>query len=210
MRAHRAEGRWFAVGVPDPIVGGGECHRVSKKGIRITRGISRMLGIVAVGLAVAGMMGVAAPIAVADQSEIADGNVFRISSLAEGNPPIGVFPILPAVQPVRARAPISEWKVVKVGQDRYRLSVGRYPHTGVAENKVIASIHPEQEREWVITHREVQNAFTIALADQPQLGWTLPTDQGESPAIMISPIISTRSMPPQFMPHQLWKFERVE
>ena len=53
-----------------------------------------------------------------------------------------------------------QWKFEKVGDHRYRLSVAGYPHTGVLEDKVIASLDPKHETEWDIVRHEYQNAYT--------------------------------------------------
>ncbi|KIK18180.1 hypothetical protein PISMIDRAFT_684473 [Pisolithus microcarpus 441] len=62
---------------------------------------------------------------------------------------------------------------------------------------------------WIIVYREDHEAYTIERRGGP-IGWTAPKSEEPEPRqIVLSPLISTDSLPPQFLPFQLFKFERV-
>ncbi|KAI9458232.1 hypothetical protein HD554DRAFT_2042147 [Boletus coccyginus] len=135
-----------------------------------------------------------------------DSGKYKIVSLSRGDP-LGVGLILPAWQTVSVNGPVHDWTLHKVGDHKYKLSVGGYGYTGVLDGKVIASIHPEHAAEWEITHHERQNAFTIALAKKHHLGWTVPTNLGDG-KVGIQLIIIGPSEPPTFLTSQLFLIEK--
>ncbi|KAH0826118.1 hypothetical protein J3R83DRAFT_11622 [Lanmaoa asiatica] len=132
---------------------------------------------------------------------------FKIISLTEGNPPIGIDYTKPAFQNVRPGGPVQQWAFRKVGPKKYRLSIGGYRFTGVHHDKVTASINHEDDVEWEFIYRKHQQAYTIALAADPQRGWTIVPEGHE---IAIRPIIETHSLPPRFVPTQLFRFEPMD
>ncbi|KAF8452033.1 hypothetical protein L210DRAFT_3755280 [Boletus edulis BED1] len=135
---------------------------------------------------------------------------FRVVSLIDdSNPPVGINFIRPTVQSVYLNARVTTWAVGQEGDNTYRLSVGGYPYTGVAVNSVIASLHPEQDMEWIATYRERQDAYTISPIKNAIVGWTVANDDPNS-KITLRPIISGRSLPPHFVPTQLFRFEAVD
>ena len=52
-----------------------------------------------------------------------------------------------------------QWTIRKEG-DTFRLSIGGYPFTGIHDDKVIVSINPEENVEWIATRREFHDAYT--------------------------------------------------
>jgi hypothetical protein len=137
--------------------------------------------------------------------------VFKIVSLMEGNPPVGVNLTLPGLQTVYINAPVRTWVVRKEGKSTYRLSVGGYPYTGIGGDKVIASIHAEQNVEWRATYQVRQDAYTITSVDNTSRGWTVPFDSApDSHAVIeIKLIIVQPSEPPNFSTAQLFRFEPI-
>ncbi|KAI6014110.1 hypothetical protein PISMIDRAFT_196896 [Pisolithus microcarpus 441] len=76
------------------------------------------------------------------------------------------------------------------------------------EDRVFA-FADEPAEVWIIVYREYHKAYTIERRGGP-VGWTAPESEEPEPRqIVLSPIISTKSLPPQFLPSQLFKFERV-
>jgi len=143
-------------------------------------------------------------------TDILDSGSFKIISLAHENSPIGVDLTKLPTQIVRVNGPAQNWEFHKVAPHRYRLSIGGYRFTGVRDDKVIASINPEHEAEWEVTHQEHRNAYTIALASEHHLGWTVPINLAEGHQVELKPIRETRSIPPQFSPIQLFLITRHE
>ncbi|KAI9458231.1 hypothetical protein HD554DRAFT_2140283 [Boletus coccyginus] len=137
-----------------------------------------------------------------------DSGTFKIVSLSQGDPPIGVNYTKPAWQTVSVNGPVQDWTIHKTGDHKYRLSIGGYGHTGVQNGKVTASIYPEHEAEWKITHHVHHNAFTIALAEKPHLGWTVPTNLEGGHGVEIKTITSSHSVPPHFSPRQLFSIKK--
>jgi len=135
---------------------------------------------------------------------------FKIMSLTEGNPPLSINLILPSYQDVYLNGPVKTWNVRSEGNDVYLLSVGGYPFTGIVDGVVIASIHPEQNVKWRVTYREANDAYTIEPADSVGSGFTVDHIGGGNPRIIITPIMSTKSLPPRYFPTQLFRFERAE
>ena len=52
-----------------------------------------------------------------------------------------------------------QWTIKQEG-DTYRLSIGGYPFTGINDDKVIVSLDPEENVEWIVTRREFHKAYT--------------------------------------------------
>ncbi|KAI6108831.1 hypothetical protein EDD16DRAFT_62378 [Pisolithus croceorrhizus] len=74
----------------------------------------------------------------------------------------------------------------------------------------------EPAEEWVICHREFQDAYTIERRCEPErtgepLAWTAPPDDESvaSRQILLRPLILEPSNPPRFPPSQLFRFHRV-
>ncbi|KAF8452115.1 hypothetical protein L210DRAFT_871734, partial [Boletus edulis BED1] len=134
-------------------------------------------------------------------------------------PPVGVNFTRPAGQSVYLNAPVTTarqflWAVEQEGDNTYRLSVGGYRYTGVVDNRVTASIFPEQNVEWIATYRRLQDAYTISPVNDVILGWTIAYDDPNSKVLMsqitLRQIRSGRSNPPTFVPPQLFRFEEVD
>ncbi|KAG6372630.1 hypothetical protein JVT61DRAFT_7380 [Boletus reticuloceps] len=134
---------------------------------------------------------------------------FRVVSLIEGNPPASVNLTRPAFQSVYLNGPVTTWAVEQEGDNTYRLSVGGYPYTGVLDNKVTASIHPEQNVEWIATYREREDAYTISPINDDIKGWTVGYDDPKS-KIALRIIIVRHSFPPQYLTTQLFRFEELD
>ncbi|KAF8130798.1 hypothetical protein EV363DRAFT_221500 [Boletus edulis] len=133
---------------------------------------------------------------------------FKIVSLIDGNPPASVNLTDPGFQSVYLNGPVTTWVISRESEKSYRLSVGGYPFTGVIDNNVTASIHPEQNVGWIATYREFNDAYTISPVNDDILGWTVVYDDPNS-KITLQPIASTKSIPPQFFPTQLFRFEAI-
>ncbi|KAG0282287.1 hypothetical protein BGZ97_009047, partial [Linnemannia gamsii] len=97
---------------------------------------------------------------------------FRIESVIEGNPPLAVDLTKTSFQTVYLNGPLTTWVVRKDGDTSYSLSVGRYPYTGIVDDKLTASVRAEQSVEWLVKYKELQDAYTIEPANAPGKGWT--------------------------------------
>ncbi|KAF8418924.1 hypothetical protein L210DRAFT_3578115 [Boletus edulis BED1] len=133
---------------------------------------------------------------------------FNIISLLHGNP-ASINLTYPGFQSVYLNGPVTTWVIEREGEKSYRLSVGGYAFTGVIDNNVTASIFPEQNVEWIATYREFQDAYTISPINDIIMGWSVAHDDPNS-KITLHPIASTKSIPPRFFPHQLFRFEEVD
>jgi hypothetical protein len=140
-------------------------------------------------------------------ADILDSGKFKIVSLAHEHAPLGVGLIRPAWQIVSVDAPVHDWELRNVGPNRFHLRIGGYGNIGVLDGKVIASIHSEHAAEWEITRHVHRDAYTIALANKPHFGWTVPINLKEGHQVVLGPIISTPSIPPQFISTQLFLIE---
>ncbi|KIJ20731.1 hypothetical protein PAXINDRAFT_6521 [Paxillus involutus ATCC 200175] len=147
-------------------------------------------------------------------NNLRDGN-YTITSLVAGEPKLGVNYTIPALQQVNINAPVTKWTVKKVEgkEDQYLLGVGGYPYTDSLDKGVFAFIDSEKSVAWYITYQETQDAYTIGIRDAGT-GWTvaLPDKDDSSPVLPvgISVIIATRSIPPQYLPTQLFKFNSTD
>jgi len=133
----------------------------------------------------------------------------RIVSILEGNPPTGVNFTRPASQNVYLNGPVTTWNIKEEGEKTYRLSLGGYPYTGARNNKVTATLHPQQNLEWRATYHEFQDAYTIEPIHGDGKGWTVPFDADpESNAVIeLRILIMQPSFPPRILPGQLFRFE---
>jgi len=141
---------------------------------------------------------------------ISDGR-YKIVSLTKGNPCASIDGRSRLrFQFVHLNGPgaITTWGVKKEGPNPYRLSVGAYPYTGVANDGVIVSMDSELDVQWIATCSEDQGAYTVAPADDPNKGWTVRLNDEGGPVLEIKPIVSTTTDPPQFLPSQLFQFVR--
>ncbi|KAF8553058.1 hypothetical protein OG21DRAFT_1510700 [Imleria badia] len=112
----------------------------------------------------------------------------RIISEIVGNPPTGIGLILPAFQFVRLNGTQTTWHVRPVGDKTYLLSLGGYAFTGVEDDRVIASVHPQQNLEWIATYREQQKAYTIEPVNNRNYGWTVADPSNDHSEIIIERI----------------------
>jgi len=139
--------------------------------------------------------------------------VYTITSLLAGEPKLGVNLTKPTVQQVTINAPVIDWTVKKVEgkEDQYLLGVGGYPYTESLDKGVFASTNSEKSVAWYITYQEREDAYTIEIEDSGT-GWTvaLPQDNELMARVDISPIIATKSIPPQYLPTQLFKFNPID
>ncbi|KAI6001267.1 hypothetical protein EDD15DRAFT_2192914 [Pisolithus albus] len=77
------------------------------------------------------------------------------------------------------------------------------------EEKRVFAFEDQPAEEWVILYREGQDAYTIERRGEP-VGWTVPLPEETGlRQVALEPIISTGSLPPQFLPRQLFRFERL-
>lgn len=155
-----------------------------------------------------------------------DSGTYKITSFSEGHVPIGVNNTKPGFQDVYANAPVHhvwlflvanckqyspypfQWKIVRVGRDKYRLSVGPYRYVGALHGKVIASTERRHGTEWKIEHQELQNAYTwaepqhfhvehlhpflprIEPENEPGHGWTVPEESSDLQGVTDCPLLS--------------------
>ncbi|KAI6001268.1 hypothetical protein EDD15DRAFT_2361619 [Pisolithus albus] len=97
---------------------------------------------------------------------------------------------------------------VDVGEPNAYVIAVRNGSTRGEEDRVF-SFADKPAEVWIITYRENHNAYTIERKGGP-VGWTTPKSEEPEPRqIVLSPVVSTKSLPPQFLPSQLFKFERV-
>jgi len=129
---------------------------------------------------------------------------FKIVSVSEKRA-TGITYTKPGQQYVYLGQPIQHWRFHKVGGNTYRLSIGSYGETGVEDGKVVVTVIPKHGLEWEITYQEFHDAYIIALANDPSLGWTVPNSLSGSHEIEVKPIIATHSIPLQYIPTQLFK-----
>ncbi|KAI5993350.1 hypothetical protein EDC04DRAFT_2910859 [Pisolithus marmoratus] len=141
---------------------------------------------------------------------------YYITSL-QNNENLGVSNIVPAifpppplpviVLPDGVLPPRFTVEPVNGGDNTYVILVERRNTRG-QEDRVFA-FENEPAEEWVILYRELQDAYTIERRGEP-VGWTVPQpEETEIRQVVLRPIISTRSLPPQFLPTQLYRFERA-
>jgi hypothetical protein len=130
---------------------------------------------------------------------------YRVISLTDGNPPLGINLTKPGIQFILVNGPVQQWVIRKSDDDKLLLSIGGYPYTGVIDNKVAASINFVDEMAWEITYREVQEAYTLARVDDPSVGWTVTGTQ-----VAIQTIKETASIPPQYATSQLFRLEQYQ
>ncbi|KAG0001459.1 hypothetical protein BGZ80_003885, partial [Entomortierella chlamydospora] len=141
-------------------------------------------------------------------SPIADSGNYRIVSLTGDNLKLGISPGSSPDQPLSINGEVDTFRVDKVEGDKFHIAIGDYPSVGNEDGRVSVSIFPDQPETWLLRYSERQDAYTIEIPDEFR-GWTLSSDSEDAPVI-IRPIISTRSIPPIFIPFQLWRFEPVE
>ncbi|KAI6043701.1 hypothetical protein EDC04DRAFT_2649601 [Pisolithus marmoratus] len=139
-----------------------------------------------------------------------------IYSMLDGNPYVGIPLYLPAIIPVNL---IERGSVVqpptfiarRVGDHTYTLTINGY-RTVELEGRLFGAVEfPPQE--WVITYRKNHDAYTITkrLDGPEEVGWIAPfEDEDERRQIRIGPLVTGRSYPPFYPPHELFKFEILE
>ncbi|KAI5996603.1 hypothetical protein F5J12DRAFT_352389 [Pisolithus orientalis] len=75
----------------------------------------------------------------------------------------------------------------------------------------VISYNDESTTEWVIIFRQHERAYTIERKVESSLAWTAPELEPDRPSnplqILLKPLVCTYSIPPQFLPSQLFKFE---
>ncbi|MVU76746.1 hypothetical protein GPX89_05730 [Nocardia sp. ET3-3] len=135
-----------------------------------------------------------------------NSGIYKISSV-QGGAAVGVSPVRPAYQLARIGAPITDCTLRQVDDKVTSIMVGAYPYTGVTDGQLLATIAQEQDQDWTIEYREAQNAYTIASVSDPSLVWTVTEPDAPGSTISLRPVITTRSMPPQYLPTQLWLLE---
>ncbi|KAF8130796.1 hypothetical protein EV363DRAFT_221109 [Boletus edulis] len=136
---------------------------------------------------------------------------FRVVSLInDSNPPVGVNLTRPAFQSVHLNGRVTTWAIEQEGDNTYRLSVGGYRYTGAVANRVIASIHPEQNVEWIATYIEHQDAYTISAVNDESNGWTVSDSNEANSRIALRLLIIGISFPPRYLTSQLFRFEELE
>ncbi|KAI6044499.1 hypothetical protein EDC04DRAFT_2599520 [Pisolithus marmoratus] len=141
---------------------------------------------------------------------------YYITSL-QNNENLGVSNIVPAifpppplpviVLPDGVLPPRFTVEPVNGGDNTYVILVERRNTRG-QEDRVFA-FENEPVEEWVILYRELQDAYTIERRGGP-VGWTVPQpEETEIRQVVLRPIIATPSLPPRFLPSQLYRFERA-
>ncbi|KAI6045514.1 hypothetical protein EDC04DRAFT_2598807 [Pisolithus marmoratus] len=102
--------------------------------------------------------------------------------------------------------PLFAIKPVSGGCNTYTISI-KNRNTCSQENLLFACKGWPAE-EWVITYRELQHAYIIERRGE-SVGWTAPLPGGGDYQVTLSPLITAPSLPPQFLPHQLFRLECV-
>ncbi|KAI6010931.1 hypothetical protein F5J12DRAFT_571133 [Pisolithus orientalis] len=138
---------------------------------------------------------------------------YYITSL-QNNENLGVSQSLPVIPPLPVPVmilrpgvlpPEFTVEVVNGGDNTYVIKVERRNTRGRKDRVFAFADQPAEE--WVILYREYNGAYTIERRDQP-VGWTVQQPEGvEDRQVVLSPVVSTRSIPPQFRPTQLFRFE---
>ncbi|KAI6001269.1 hypothetical protein EDD15DRAFT_1668996 [Pisolithus albus] len=122
-----------------------------------------------------------------------------------------IYPPLPApviVLPEGALPPRFTVVPVDIGEPNAYVIAVRNGSTRGQEDRVF-SFADKPAEVWIIVHREYHNAYTIERKGGPD-GWTTPeSEEPEQRQIVLRPVTSTKSSPPQFRSSQLFKFERV-
>jgi len=141
---------------------------------------------------------------------------YKVVSLAKGNPAVGIKDRGEpgGSQPVRIGGHIHKWNLHRE-KETILLTIGGYPVTHVVHDKVSVTSLPGLGQKWRATYREHQKAHTIALDNDPSRGWTVPQaseDDAEeveraNDEVEIRPIVATKSLPPRYLPTQLFRFE---
>ncbi|KAF9043687.1 hypothetical protein BDP27DRAFT_1409286 [Rhodocollybia butyracea] len=145
---------------------------------------------------------------------ILGSGLYTITSLSGEGGAAGVPPTKPAFQQVvtfpRGEFP-SQWKVIRTPQGTYILSTMGYSFTGVEEDRVNATIYEEQNQEWIFTSFEHQgkDLYAIELTDRSK-AWTTDNPNANARAVInAEPLRTTKSLPPQAFPPQLFQIQRV-
>ncbi|CAL1715321.1 unnamed protein product [Somion occarium] len=129
-------------------------------------------------------------------------------NLAEGPPlvPKDIFAL-----PEGVRAP--RW-IVERNDKGYRLVADRAP-TGVLEDRVVALVIDRATgiEDWILTAQPQhgENVYIIERQDRSS-GWVVKED-GDSTfgdPILAKPLIATMSLPPQYLPTELFTFVRID
>ncbi|KAI6014109.1 hypothetical protein PISMIDRAFT_196824 [Pisolithus microcarpus 441] len=117
-------------------------------------------------------------------------------------PPLPVIVLPREVVPPR---PPFTVEPVNGGDNTYVIKVENRNTRG--QEKRVFAFEDQPAEEWVIVYRELQGAYTIERRGEP-VGWTVPLfEETELRQVVLEPIISTHSIPPQFLPRQLFRFE---
>ncbi|KAH7924148.1 hypothetical protein BV22DRAFT_531734 [Leucogyrophana mollusca] len=133
---------------------------------------------------------------------------YNIVNLAQESGSIGRFPIedkslLPKrIVVIPQSIKPSRWIVEALPNGRYILKNGGAP-TAETDNLVFAFLRDEKKEEWKITYRENHDAYTIEKGSG-ESGWVIPDVKPET-QVAVHPLISTKSIPPQFPHTELWK-----
>ncbi|KAK6330381.1 hypothetical protein TWF696_003477 [Orbilia brochopaga] len=104
------------------------------------------------------------------------------------------------------------WELKGLSGDSYRLTIGGF-WVGADSNNRVVAYQKEEERQdaedWIITAQPQHgnNVYTVEKSDH-SLGWTLGEGAASEGGKLISVglVISTRSIPPQYRPNQLFEF----
>lgn len=97
---------------------------------------------------------------------------------------------------------------VDTGEPNTYVIAVRNGSTRGQEDRVF-SFEDEPAEVWIIIYRENHKAYTIERRGGPD-GWTAPkSEEPKLRQIVLSPVICTMSLPPQYLPSQLFKFEHV-
>lgn len=134
-----------------------------------------------------------------------------IYSTLDGNPYVGVPPILPTILPVNLIDRASgvqppRFIFQRVGVDTYLLTINGLQVVEL-DGRLFAVVEGAAQ-EWVVTYRSNHDAYTITkrLDSPEEIGWIAPTE-GENRQIRVGPLIVGRSFPPFYPPTELFKFE---
>ncbi|KAF9064246.1 hypothetical protein BDP27DRAFT_1333892 [Rhodocollybia butyracea] len=106
-------------------------------------------------------------------------------------------------------------EVTRTPEGTYRLSTLGYAYTGAGSGlgpeEVFVTINEEQNREWIFTSFQNQgrDLYAIELADRSKAWTTENPNPEEQSRINTEPLRTTKSLPPQATPPQLFQVRRV-
>ncbi|KAI6101174.1 hypothetical protein F5141DRAFT_1137160 [Pisolithus sp. B1] len=136
-----------------------------------------------------------------------DNDYLDVSNIVPAISPPPPLPVIVLPRGVVPPRPPFTVEPVNGGDNTYAIRVENRNTRG--QENLVYAFEDQPAEEWVVIYRELQRAYTIERRGE-SVGWTVPLpEETELRQVTLSPLISTRSLPPQFLPRQLFRFERV-